>query len=500
MAATTGRAVPLPAVAAGAEKPSAEPVLTFSDLLGSRARDRWTAGACPPAPPLGPYAPAGARSGATLRTRTGAAGAEGVEDAEGEDPVAGAFVGVRVSAARWTAAGPGAAGAGDLDAGDESTGIPEGPSVRVGVGTGPAGADGGGAEGSRAGVVPCPGLMAPGCVRRRSPSRGASSRSLAVEGSEGSGAPIPPRVRLGEPALSGGGGVDAPTGPEGFDGSCPADFRVCFGPEDEPRPGAGADWRDGDDRGGSAAPGRGDGCGHADGAVASGGRAVTGSGALDVCRWSTGMPGSRRPAGPDGTTPRRPAGSAGTAPEGSSRSGLPRAGRTVVTSGGPAELSGAGVGAGTASGAGAVAAVPGPPGRSDVIRRTAPLPVTGADGADPTAGGIPVMCRSGIAGRRAMISGGAVRRGRTAAGRVRRGAAGAGTAPSDADAGAGFGPSADAALFVGGVPDVASGAVAPLPRATRPGVPRPEEAGGTGAFDRWTAAGPCLPPVAPRPT
>ncbi|MFF4667343.1 hypothetical protein ACFY2F_31120, partial [Streptomyces sp. NPDC001282] len=100
-----------------------------------------------------------------------------------------------------------------------------------------------------------------------------------------------------------------------------------------------------------------------------------------------------------------------------------------------------------------------------MVRWTAPSPVTGADGADLAAGGIPVMCRSGIAGRRATISGGAVRRGRTAAGRVRSGAAGAGAALSarrdadaDAGAGAGPGPSADAAGFVGGVPDVAPGA------------------------------------------
>ncbi|MGW3164568.1 hypothetical protein ACWC9Q_17145 [Streptomyces sp. NPDC001142] len=148
-----------------------------------------------------------------------------------------------------------------------------------------------------------------------------------------------------------------------------------------------------------------------------------------------------------------------------------------------------------------------------MVRWTAPSPVTGADGADLAAGGIPVMCRSGIAGRRATISGGAVRRGRTAAGRVRSGAAGAGAALSarrdadaDADAGAGAGagagpgPSADAAGFVGGVPDVAPGAVAPLTRAARPGVPGPEEAGGTGAPDRWTVADPRLAPVVPRPT
>ncbi|MEQ4606348.1 hypothetical protein ABMX48_04220 [Streptomyces cavourensis] len=38
-----------------------------------------------------------------------------------------------------------------------------------------------------------------GCVRRWSPRRGASGRSRAVDGSEGSGVPIPPRVRARAP-------------------------------------------------------------------------------------------------------------------------------------------------------------------------------------------------------------------------------------------------------------------------------------------------------------
>ncbi|MFE4328833.1 hypothetical protein ACFRQM_05080 [Streptomyces sp. NPDC056831] len=50
------------------------------------------------------------------------------------------------------------------------------------------------------------------------------------------------------------------------------------------------------------------------------------------------------------------------------------------------------------------------------------------------------MCRSAIAGRRAMIRGGAVRRGRTAAGRARWSETGAGAVSAgccDADAAAG---------------------------------------------------------------
>ncbi|MFE7619371.1 hypothetical protein [Streptomyces sp. NPDC057496] len=173
MAATTGRAGPPPAAATGAENPSAAPVLISSALFGSRARDRWTTGACPPARS---YETAGDRSGAIRRTRTGAAGAG--DAAEEEGPVAGVFAAGRVSAARWTVADPGPVapvGVGEPDVGDESTGIAEGPSGRAGVPTGPDGAADGEGEGPRPGVAPCPEPMAPGRGRRRSPSRGAPS-------------------------------------------------------------------------------------------------------------------------------------------------------------------------------------------------------------------------------------------------------------------------------------------------------------------------------------
>ncbi|MFB7850277.1 hypothetical protein ACFC34_24995 [Streptomyces sp. NPDC056053] len=172
MAVTTGRAEPPPAAATGAENPSAAPVLISSALLGSRARERWTTGVRPSA---GPYGAAGARPGTIRRTRTGAAGAGGAEDAaEEEGPVAGVLVDGRVSAARWTVAGPGAAGAGEPDEGDGSTGIAEGPSGRTGVPTGPAGTDDE-EEVSRPDTAFCPEPMAPGRGRRRSPSSGAPS-------------------------------------------------------------------------------------------------------------------------------------------------------------------------------------------------------------------------------------------------------------------------------------------------------------------------------------
>ncbi|MFF4084943.1 hypothetical protein ACFYZN_36910 [Streptomyces sp. NPDC001777] len=167
MAVTTGRAEPPPA-ATGAENPSAAPVLISSALLGSRARERRTTGA-------GPYMAAGARSGAIRRTRTGAAGAGGAEDAAGEEePVAGMLVDGGASAARWTVEGPGTAGAGEPAMGDESTGIAGVPSGCAGAPAGPDGTDDG-EEDARPDGASCPGPMAPGRGRRRSPSRGAPS-------------------------------------------------------------------------------------------------------------------------------------------------------------------------------------------------------------------------------------------------------------------------------------------------------------------------------------
>lgn len=123
------------------------------------------------------------------------------------------------------------------------------------------------------------------------------------------------------------------------------------------------------------------------------------------------------PAGAVGVGFPCPSGPEGMAPEGSSRRGLPSAGRTATGAGaGPRpELS---------CGAGVV-------GLSDccwvlVVRCTLPVPeaagvegATGVTGVAGAADGSPVICRSGIAGRRATVRGGAVRRGRTAAGRAR---------------------------------------------------------------------------------
>ncbi|MFE7042571.1 hypothetical protein ACFU9X_24945 [Streptomyces atratus] len=113
---------------------------------------------------------------------------------------------------------------------------------------------------------------------------------------------------------------------------------------------------------------------------------------------------------------------------GSSRSGLPRAGRTVAMVGRSLVRSGVGAVSGGAAGA----ARPEPPGGSGAVCCEAPCctavvaVVTGVAGAEAVAGGIPAMCRSAIAGRRATIRGGAVRRGRTAAGRARWSETGAG--------------------------------------------------------------------------
>ncbi|WP_405682524.1 hypothetical protein [Streptomyces sp. NBC_00057] len=164
MAATTGRAV-LPAV--GAEKPSLEPVLTFRALSASRDRDRWTAGVGSPARAADPDARPFSRSGVILRTRTGVAGAEG----EGEGVVVGVLARV-ASDTRWTATGSGADAPGRTGTGDERTGISEGAFKGFGIGL--AGAEGGGAMGSPADVVPCCGPVVPAGVRRRSPSSGAS--------------------------------------------------------------------------------------------------------------------------------------------------------------------------------------------------------------------------------------------------------------------------------------------------------------------------------------
>ncbi|MFG2627528.1 hypothetical protein [Streptomyces sp. NPDC048473] len=181
---------------------------------------------------------------------------------------------------------------------------------------------------------------------------------------------------------------------------------------------------------------------------------------------------------------------------------MPRAGRTVAAAGRSVVRSGGGAAPGGAAGI----ARPEPLGRAGVVRCCAAVVVTGAAGAEAVAGGIPAMCRRAIAGRRATIRGGAVRRGRTAAGRARCGEAGAGTvfagccgAGAAVGAEAGPGPAADAVFFAGAVPAVASGLVGPLPRACRPGAPRPDEPGGVVPLDRWMVAGTGFSPALPLP-
>ncbi|MEU4502240.1 hypothetical protein [Streptomyces sp. NPDC024089] len=103
------------------------------------------------------------------------------------------------STTRWTTAGSGAEPPDPPDragAADERTGIPAGASRAFGIGSTAAGDKDGDAVGG--------GVALPGCARRRSPSSGASFWSLAVDGSEVSGAPIPPRARAGEPDTSRG--------------------------------------------------------------------------------------------------------------------------------------------------------------------------------------------------------------------------------------------------------------------------------------------------------
>ncbi|MFE3491479.1 hypothetical protein ACFXMR_36780, partial [Streptomyces griseus] len=145
----------------------------------------------------------------------------------------------------------------------------------------------------------------------------------------------------------------------------------------------------------------------------------------DVWRWSTGISAGRPVAGADGTTPAGPSAPAGRAPAGISRRGRPRAGRTAPAAGRPPSRPGDGASP-------SASARSGPLPRSDPARWTAgaaapadgPAAEEEAAGADTDAeagaaggaGTSPLIRRSGIAGRRATISGGAIRRGRTAAG------------------------------------------------------------------------------------
>ncbi|MFF8982727.1 hypothetical protein ACF08E_04960 [Streptomyces globisporus] len=164
VAATTGRDEPPPVATGGPENPSAEPVLMLRGRSGSRVRARWTlgesgevdVGAVPPEPCA---VVVGSRG--MGRIRTGGGGAAVAE--------------------RWTGAGadPGPDGsAGPLGtAGADLTGIAAGTAGGAGAGTGDR--------------------FVSGCVMvdGRSPSSGVPPPSRAVGGSEGSGAPIPPRTR-----------------------------------------------------------------------------------------------------------------------------------------------------------------------------------------------------------------------------------------------------------------------------------------------------------------
>ncbi|USC51837.1 hypothetical protein K7395_09150 [Streptomyces filamentosus] len=141
--------------------------------------------------------------------------------------------------------------------------------------------------------------------------------------------------------------------------------------------------------------------------------------------------------GADGTTPAGPSVPAGLAPAGISRSGLPRAGRTASGAGRSGVEAGPEGGGAGRSGAidpvrsGAIDPVrSGPLRRSDAARWTVAGAAVedaaekgvgagagGATGVAGAAGASAVICRSGMAGRRATVSGGAIRSGRTATGR-----------------------------------------------------------------------------------
>lgn len=190
------------------------------------------------------------------------------------------------------------------------------------------------------------------------------------------------------------------------------------------------------------------------------------------------------PAGAVGVGFACPPGPEGMAPEGSSRRGLPRAGRTVSGAGaGPRpELS---------CGAGAV-------GRSGccrvlVVRCTLPVPeaagvegVTGVTGVAGAAGGSPVICRSGIAGRRATVRGGAVRRGRTATGRARCTEAEAEASVSEAVTSPGPAPEPDPEA------EAAPEAADRWTGAVRPGFRPPARPDADGSF---AGAAPAVPPA-----
>lgn len=221
-------------------------------------------------------------------------------------------------------------------------------------------------------------------------------------------------------------------------------------------------------------------------------------GGSDAWRWSTGISAAGwAVAGADGTTPAGPSGPAVLAPAGISRRGLPSAGRTTSAVGRPETRSGDG-----ASPSGTVR--PGPLRRSDADRWTAGA-AAGPDGAADdegaeageeaetagAAGTSPAICRNGIAGRRATISGGAIRCGRTAAGvrapdttADRAGADDPDAPDGDRFASAGAAPRAAPDRWTGGG-DPGLGFPSPSPssyrRSSRCPCPSP------GSSPRWTA-------------
>lgn len=213
----------------------------------------------------------------------------------------------------------------------------------------------------------------------------------------------------------------------------------------------------------------------------------------EAWRWSTGISAGWAVAGADGTTPAGPSAPAGLAPAGISRRGRPRAGRTTSAAGRPASRSGDGAS---------------PPGtaRSGPLRRSVPARWTagaaasadgaaaeeeaeeagdaeeadeeeGAAGVAGMAGASPAICRSGIAGRRATISGGAIRCGRTAAG---------GRAPEDTDDLEGAVES-DGAVEEDGPDDPAAADVPDVPDVRE--LPDPPEVLGPAAGDRLAVDG-----------
>lgn len=196
VAATTGRAgLPPAAVVGAAENPSAAPVFTFRSRPESRVRERWTVGdsAAVPAEGVARARPP-SRLGPMFRIRTGAGGVAG------EAAVPGADAGVAVPGPVPVTVPEGVRGSGRSPSTARCTGA---AAERTGIADGALGEVGGGVA---CGGVAC-GAGAPegpGWVRRRSPRSGASRWTRAVDGSEVSGVPIPPRVRPRGPGASAG--------------------------------------------------------------------------------------------------------------------------------------------------------------------------------------------------------------------------------------------------------------------------------------------------------